>query len=502
MSELQILPAWLDADAAALAGAVPPKPTLSAALPGLAQAQAMTPLQRLQRLQESNLAECGGAGEPIHLAWRQFLRGHGPSVLVIDATGFDVRARGAAAVLNGAPWLLAEGALIAAGLRDSRKVELRLPAELTGSEAALLNTADAIISLKRVSAPRIQVEVQRTSRASFWGEGRPTDGSRLIHTPETWCRIALLFAGASGLDASLLTLRRGMKQRGLVELARTGNLRRQVDDWGGGVEVQGHDSVLVFDDGLGGFLPLSKADLSCDPLSFASAGIIPAPSSLMVMAEGVCVVKQTKRALYRHWQLAEGEGAPVRGLLARAARLVAEITLGRGEAEHLSSLHEVAMQLAAQGLAAAWPLTSSLRYFREQWECHVRRESCPEGLCLKRNAAPCHNACPANIDIPSFMAHLGNGDYRSTIEVIRRDNPLPLTCGLVCPAPCESACVRGGSDGAVFIRPLKAKAAEHCLADGGYPKPELAPDYGQTGRHYWRRSIRPRGGLLPPHLRS
>ena len=93
--------------------------------------------------------------------------------------------------------------------------------------------------------------------------------------------------------------------------------------------------------------------------------------------------------------------------------------------------------------------------------------------------APCHSTCPANIDIPSFIAHLGRGDYRSTIEVIRRDNPLPLTCGLVCPAPCESACVRGGSNGAVFIRPLKAKAAEHCLAEGGYPRPEIAPDTGK-----------------------
>jgi NADH:ubiquinone oxidoreductase subunit F (NADH-binding) len=147
MSELKMLPEWLDAGAATLAGAVPPAPTLAEALPGLARARALTPLQRLQRLQESGLAECGGAGEPIYLAWRQFLRGHGPSVLVIDATGLDVRARGTAAVLDGAPWLLAEGVLIAAGLRDSRKVELRLPAELTGREPALLNTVDAIRSL-------------------------------------------------------------------------------------------------------------------------------------------------------------------------------------------------------------------------------------------------------------------------------------------------------------------------------------------------------------------
>ena len=480
MSELEILPAWLDAGAGVLAGAEPPAPTLAGALPGLAQAHSLAPVQRLQRVRESGLAESSGAGESIALTWRRFLRGHGPSALVIDATGLDVRARGSAAVLDGAPWLLAEGLAIAAGLRDSRTVELLLPAELSGHEAPFLNAVDAIRSLAQVSTPRMQVEVRRDSRPGYWGTERPGDGSRLIHTPETWCRIALLFAGESDLDASLLTLRRGMKQRGLVELARTGNLRSQIDAWGGGVEASGDGAVLVFDDGLGGFLPLSEADIACDTLSFASVGIVPAPSSLMVMAEGVCVVEQTRRALYRHWHLADDEeGASVRPLLARAARLTAEITHGRGEPGDLVTLDEVALELTAQGLAAAWPLRSSLRSYREQWEQHTRRESCPEGLCLVRNPAPCHSTCPANIDIPSFIAHLGHGDYRATIEVIRRDNPLPLACGLVCPAPCESACVRGGSNGAVFIRPLKAKAAEHCLADGGYPQPELAPDTGK-----------------------
>ena len=274
-----------------------------------------------------------------------------------------------------------------------------------------------------------------------------------------------------------------MKQRGLVELARSGNLRRQIDDWGGGVEVEGPDPLLVFDDGLGGFLPLSAADMACEPLAFTAAGIIPAPSSLMVMAPGVCVVKQTGRALYRHWLLAEGEAAPVRAMLARAARLTTEITLGRGEAGHLAALRRRTGARTRhagpdRGLAAA-QLAASLP--RSVATACSGRESCPEGICLDlpHHAAPCHRTCPANIDIPTFMAHLGHGDYRSTIEVIRRDNPLPLTCGLVCPAPCESACVRGSSDGAVFIRPLKAKAAEHCLAEGGYPKPELAPDTGK-----------------------
>ena len=94
-------------------------------------------------------------------------------MLVIDATELDVRARGAAAVLDGAPWLLAEGVLIAAGLRDSHKVELRLPAELTGHEAALLNAVDAIRSLAQVATPRRQIEVQRNCRPSCWERDIP-----------------------------------------------------------------------------------------------------------------------------------------------------------------------------------------------------------------------------------------------------------------------------------------------------------------------------------------
>ena len=91
-------------------------------------------------------------------------------MLVIDATGLDVRARGTAAVLDGAPRLLVEGVLIAAGLRDSREVQLRLPAELTGHEAALLNAVDAIRSLAHVTTPRMQLEVQRDSHPGPWAE--------------------------------------------------------------------------------------------------------------------------------------------------------------------------------------------------------------------------------------------------------------------------------------------------------------------------------------------
>ena len=479
MSDQLTLPSWLDQGAATLSGAIPPARTLAGALPAFTKALSLTPIQRLQIIKDSGLAECSSSGEPVSFAWRQFMRGHGPSELVIDATGMDPGELSNAAVLDGAPWLLAEGVLIALGLRDSGKIELLLPSELNGHEAAFLNAVDAIRQIADISTPGREIEVRRNCSASCLAESYLTDRNRLVHSPETWCRIALLFRGEGGVNTSLITLRKGMKERGVTEIDRTGNLFRQLEQWGGGTDTDISDSVAVFDDGMGGFLPLSKADISCDPMSFNSAGIIPVPSTLTVMTGNICLVKQTRRALYRHWLLAENEDTEVRALLARAARLVTEISLALGGPGHLAALEEILVRLSTQGLKAAWTLGSSLRYFRGQWENHANNVSCPENLCLVRNAAPCHNACPANIDIPGFLAHLGAGDHRSTIEVIRKDNPFPLTCGLVCPAPCESACVRRKGNGAVFIRPMKSRAAELCLADGGYPKPDIAPDTGK-----------------------
>ena len=226
-----------------------------------------------------------GAGEPIYLAWRQFLRGRGPSVLVIDATGLDACALGAGAVLDNAPWLLAEGLLIAAGLRESLKVELRLPEELTGHEAAFLNTADAIRGLAQVAIPRRQIEVVRHSRPGCWGERQAGDGARLSHAPETWCRIALLFAGEAGLPKTGCRCV-AADPPAWHEATRPGRARtiRQPaqPDRRLGWRRRGPTArtpVLVFDDGLGGLPPLSAADLPCEPSSSRRAGIIPAPSS-------------------------------------------------------------------------------------------------------------------------------------------------------------------------------------------------------------------------------
>ncbi len=89
---------------------------------------------------------------------------------------------------------------------------------------------------------------------------------------------------------------------------------------------------------------------------------------------------------------------------------------------------------------------------------------------------PCRAACPAGIDIPAFLTHLGHHHPERAAEVIFADNPLGHSCGLICPAPCESVCRRRALDGAVAIRLMKAVTAESL--PGPLPHPTPAPATG------------------------
>lgn len=77
----------------------------------------------------------------------------------------------------------------------------------------------------------------------------------------------------------------------------------------------------------------------------------------------------------------------------------------------------------------------------------------------KAPPAPCQVACPAGIDVPSYIALIAHGRYREAVELIRRDNPFPWVCGLVCPHPCELACVSGYRGKPIAIRALKGFVA-------------------------------------------
>jgi NADPH-dependent glutamate synthase beta subunit-like oxidoreductase len=161
-------------------------------------------------------------------------------------------------------------------------------------------------------------------------------------------------------------------------------------------------------------------------------------------------------------------------------QLMRDIATGAAGAEHVGAVNALSSELlATEDEKAAAELGRYVdTVFANEIEAiksHVKTHICPTGECERLTPAPCQMACPAGIDIPTYVSLIGLGRDAEAIEIIRKDNPFPWVCGLVCTRPCEFMCVRGRIDTPVSIKFLKAFAAERALSERTYKNPEKEP---------------------------
>ncbi len=93
--------------------------------------------------------------------------------------------------------------------------------------------------------------------------------------------------------------------------------------------------------------------------------------------------------------------------------------------------------------------------------------------------APCAQTCPAEINIPKYISQIKKGDYEGAVHTIRERNPLLLSCGRVCPHPCEDFCRRGIEDEPVSINQLKRFVADYEMNSGRRLPVSCAPPTGK-----------------------
>ncbi len=100
--------------------------------------------------------------------------------------------------------------------------------------------------------------------------------------------------------------------------------------------------------------------------------------------------------------------------------------------------------------------------------------------CLNCKNAPCVQGCPVNVDIPSFIAKLKEGDEEGSYRIISLSSSLPAVCGRVCPQEkqCESRCTMG-----VKFEPVGIGRLERYVADTHNAKPEALPDVPARNNH-------------------
>lgn len=133
-------------------------------------------------------------------------------------------------------------------------------------------------------------------------------------------------------------------------------------------------------------------------------------------------------------------------------------------------------------LACATPVTEGMVVRTESEGINESRKMCLELLVSQHYGdckAPCSIACPAQIDIQGYIAHIANGQYKEAVKLIKERNPLPLVCGRVCTRPCEDECRRNLVDERVGIDYLKRFVTDYDLNNGDPYKPEVMP---QTGK--------------------
>lgn len=116
----------------------------------------------------------------------------------------------------------------------------------------------------------------------------------------------------------------------------------------------------------------------------------------------------------------------------------------------------------AIGVEAATMVLKGLAGFREDYESHILNHGCAENILDQRQSVPCVGACPAGVDVPGYSALVRAGRYDDAVRLIRKDNPFPTVCALICEHPCESKCRRNIIDAPINIRGIKRYAVDNC----------------------------------------
>ena len=174
-----------------------------------------------------------------------------------------------------------------------------------------------------------------------------------------------------------------------------------------------------------------------------------------------------------------GKCVPCRIGLGQLGNLMEMVLRGDGDEETVDLIEKTARVIknsadCAIGVEAADMVLKGVIGFRDDYLEHVRHHRCLASL---NQPVPCVALCPAGVDIPGYIALVHAGRYADAIRLIRKDNPFPTTCGLICEHPCEARCRRSMIDSPVNIRGLKRYAADHA---GEVPVPECAKSTGKS----------------------
>ena len=388
----------------------------------------MTPDEVIQTVLDSGLRGRGGAGFPTGLKWK-FASGNRGNVQKYVACNADEGDPGAfmdRSVLEGDPHVIIEAMAIAGyaigadqgyiyvraeypiaverlniAIRQAREygllgkdifgsgfnfdLDLRLGAGafVCGEETALMTSIEGNRGEPRPRPPFPAVKGLFAQPTVLNNVETYANIPRIIMNGAEW------FAGM-GTEKSkgtkVFALGGKINNTGLVEIPMGTPLRTIIEDIGGGIPNGKKFKAVQTGGPSGGCIPAEHFDIPIDYENLASIGSIVGSGGMIVMDEDTCMVDIAKFFLQFTVDESCGKCTPCRVGTKRLLELLEKISDGQGTIEDIDKLEELCYYikenaLCGLGQTAPNPVLSTLRFFRDEYETHVRDKKCPAGVC-------------------------------------------------------------------------------------------------------------------------